>query len=124
MNRDQKIRDDFLGITRDDYGGGVASFSGLSFEKLNWLLDRDFVDLEERQNDSPSIFEFQSFMIAHPCFTALGYVVDGSRSDYRVSIEGLSGNTTDVNEMLEFSKFNRLADEFICDKGNQYSWWD
>jgi len=124
MNREQQKRDDYLDVLSCEYYGGIASYSDLSLEGLKWLIENDFVDLEEQQNDSPSIAEFLSFMEEYPIFFAHGYVVDGSRPDYRVSIEGLSGHTNNMNEMLAFSKFNKKATEFDCDLGYQRSWWD
>lgn len=121
-NQDQETRNSMLELM--DECGGTQRFKNLKLETLKKLIFLCFVDLGERQNESPSIKKFLAFMEKYPSFTAHGYVVNHPRDDYRLTIEGLSGESVIPEEVLEFAKFNRLADEFDCETGYQRSWWD
>jgi len=124
LNMDQPLRDSIVGIVRANYSGGVERYRGLTLNKLRELIDNRFVDLDERQNNSPTIAEFYEFMKDHLEVKAHGYVVDASRDDYRVSIEGLEFNGPVVmSTMLDFVKLCRYADEFVCEQNKLYSWW-
>jgi hypothetical protein len=109
----------------DSYGGGIQSYTELDLQTLTQLVDEGFVDLEDRQNDSPSAGEYFEFLQTHPNFTVHGYAVNGNRPDYRITIEGLECKEGEYTQedLIDFVRFERLADEFRS-VGNLRSWWD
>jgi len=126
LSSNQARRDEILGIDSDDtYLGGTAEYYGLTIDKLNQLLEENFIDPYERQNDSPTVDEFREFLRDCPEVTAFGYAVHKRRDDYRVSIEGVefTGPVSMVT-MLEFVKLCRYADEFECTQTRLRAWWD
>lgn len=127
LNKDIKTRDEIIFDEYDPqkYVGGIRHYKELTYEQLEELDDKCFLDPEECQNYSPSIAEFMDFMKDHREFTAHGYVVSDTRDDYRVSIEGLFkfGNIT-YEETIEFVDMFRCADEFTCTKEELYCWYD
>jgi hypothetical protein len=125
LNKDQDFRDAIIGLADQRYMGGIARYQGLTKTKLELLINNNFVDMDGRQNDSPSISEFYEFMKDHPEVKAHGYVVDSSRDDYRVSIEGLEfSGPVSIATMSDFVQLCRYADEFTCEQNALYSWWD
>ena len=126
LNRDQNTRDILLKIEHQKYMGGIARFVSLDLERLEGLIKNDFVNLDDKQNEAPSIQEFYEFMKKYPCVKAHGYAVDKNRSDYRISVEGLHHTGNDISKelQLDFMKLCRKADELICTEKKLYSWWD
>ena len=123
LNRDEAKRNQII------HGKPVAKdaerFTGLSVEKLAQLVHESFIELDERQNESPTVQEFGRFMVQHPEFTCHGYTIVKERDDYRVSIEGLEYNGEVTKEQLiAFTKFCKHADDFIVEDDNLYAWWD
>jgi hypothetical protein len=95
---------------------------------LDELTELDAIgalDLEERQNDSPSIGQFLEFFRAfeHNGLSFIGYIIFPPRSDARISIEGFECHPTDAQKQLLQNHFGR-ADEFECKKGYCRAWWD
>ena len=64
-------------------------------------------------------------MQTHEGFTADGYVVTISRSDYRISLEGIS-KIGDISEtdMEDFEELASEADIFVCDEHMLSCWFD
>jgi hypothetical protein len=92
----------------------------ITLDELNVLNDLGLLDLEQSQNDSPTIGEFMEFMEAHDNVEAHGYVIT-NREDARLSIEGLRlPDETDKQTIIEFLLFCKNADEL----SEYYSWWD
>ncbi len=126
-NMDYKTRDEMLKL---EYHGGnsenydVAYFDGVTAETLEKLVNMGYADPEEYQNSSPTIGEILKFMKENPSFTAHGYVVTPHRDDYRVSIEGVQGNSEDECEIFNFINLFRHADDFNFGSGYQYAWYD
>jgi len=105
--------------------GGIARFENLSLSQLKELIDNNFIDLEDCQNSSPSVGEFYEFMKSNPKFTAHGYAVSHERSDYRVSIEGVSCNKPYTKkELADFVHLCRRVDDLVIEDKKLYSWWD
>lgn len=103
--------------------GGVRHFSELTAEELKELVDKDFIDLEECQNCSPTTQDFMEFLEEHPEFTAHGYAVSPERSDYRITLEGIKSEVEPDMDILEaFIEFCRFADDFSIHP--LYAWWD
>jgi hypothetical protein len=140
LGTDWQVRDGIIGdcFDRGDYLGGTKRFTGLSVERLSKIIELDLCDVEDRQNDAPTIAAFHKFMQKWPDLKAHGYAVHHSRKDYRLSIEGLElrVNSVDLDEPAFMKKFRQLAAEFkkFCKGANDlrveikngrlYSWWD
>ncbi len=107
------------------YTGGIRRFENLNLEKLKKLVDLKFVDVEEYQNDSPTIREFIKFMEKYPDYTVMGYVVSIERSDYRVSLDGIEkiAPAESKAEENEFIELFRNADDFNIND-EMYAWFD
>ena len=71
LNRNERQRDHIIFGEHDTavYMGGVRYFKNLSLEKLEQLIECDFVDLYERQNCAPSVKEIYEFMKKYPEYT-------------------------------------------------------
>ncbi len=126
-NMDYKLRDSMLEfdpLFGDKENYDVAHFHDLDAETLEKMIELGFADPEETQNYSPSIAEFLQFMQSNSGFKAHGYVVSHERPDYRLTIEGLAGHATDFDDMQNFMYAFRQADEFTCEVGTQYAWYD
>lgn len=124
FNKDQKRRDALLGITGNEYHGGICHYKELPFKTLSILLKEKFADPQHAQNDCPEIQIIFEFMKNHPEFSAHGYAVDIGRDDYRVSIEGVSGKPKDEQAMIDFANLFRGADDFMMSSSGCYCWYD
>jgi hypothetical protein len=120
MNKNIKRRDGLLNpfFCCKDYSGGIKRFDNLNLETLENLVKENFVELDDQQNNAPSIAEMMNFMIKYPKVTAHGYAVDVNRPDYRISLEGLNYQGETTNQMIEdFSDLFEDADEFEISNG-------
>lgn len=127
LNRDDVRRREIFApfVSPDKPSGGITRFNHLNLEALKQLIDENFADPTERQNDSPSIQEFYDFMEKHPGCGCHGYFVDIERSDYRVSLEGIIfGGKVTIPLLLDFASQFRSASEFEVDVHYLYCWWD
>lgn len=121
---DDSRRIELLGIDGDYKSGGIEHFSDLTHETLETLINEGYIELDMRQNYSPSTEEFYKFMVDHPDITAHGYAVSPIRDDCRITIEGLSGDVVDdLDTIYAFYDFCNSADT-ISIVGGLYSWWD
>ena len=123
-DKQNKERLSLLKLDTDDKFGGVNHFENLSSDTLQTLVDKGYADLDDKQNDAPTLGEFLSFMKQYPEFTAHGYVVSNDRNDRRISIEGLEGNTTDEHVIEAFKELSEYADELDCENGHCRCWFD
>lgn len=128
-NEQVALRDEIVfGQVQDwsDSMGGIKHFEQLTLGGLERLVKEGLIDLEEQQNDAPSVEEFLDFMRKYGVASAHGYVVDNEREDRRVSIEGLMIAREYVTYEIfrDFVKLCRFADEFNDDDNGLYSWWD
>lgn len=128
LNRNVKDRDEILfgDYDPDKYSGGVRHFSNLNVDKLTELIDNDFIEIDERQNLSPSTAEFYEFMQNHPAYMAHGYATSNTRSDYRITIEGLHRESKEEVSTGEYNDFRELCQLYEADEvvGAEYCWWD
>ena len=88
-------------------------------------MELNFIDLEDNQNNSPTVREFIEFMEKYPDYTVMGYTVSIDRDDYRVSLDGIEKRKVvySEEEVDDFSSLFGDADEF--DTGNaMYAWFD
>lgn len=125
-NKDTARRAAIIGIEDKIGAGGTQSYEGLTPAKLQQLVDEGFAELDERQNDAPSIGEFLEFVTDCPNIeiTFHGYVVSADRADYRVSVEGFDAKAKTKDELVALTQFGRHADEFDIDDNGVYAWWD
>ena len=104
LRRNAESRDELIfgEYNPDAYIGGVRHFENLSLNTLNMLLEKNYIEVDERQNNSPTTAEIKSFMERYPDYTAHGYAVAITRRDYRVTLEGVSkGRGADSSQELE-----------------------
>lgn len=131
FNLDQDLRDSRLmqpawryEMDLPGYSSGIMRFCEMNADTLEWMIANRFADPEDCQNDSPTIREFLDFMHKYPGVMAIGYVVDKSRSDYRLTVEGLEYEGNISKEMLADIIDNyRLADEFSLDHYDGFRIW-
>jgi len=125
LNRDDKLRQELMGISAK-YSGGIYSFRDMSVGTFDALLKNGFIDLYGRLYWSPTIAQFRVFAEKYKDedmrFT--GYLVSPDREDYRVSIEGIVANSLNQQFMQDFKMLFMMADEFECRDGYQRCWFD
>ena len=80
----------------------------------------DMFDMEETQNDSPSVGEFLEGALDEDIF--IGYVIDESREDKRVSIEGIITKSKKVASLFLESHPDEFEHNTL--KGPFRLWWD
>lgn len=106
--------------------GGTRHFRLMPIDDVNKLVDLKYLELEERQNESPTTETFIKFMTKWKKYdvTAHGYAVSKKRDDKRVTIEGLEVHSSKARKdpvfVREWFLFNRFADELDENR----SWWD
>ena len=126
LNRREKQRDNIIFGNRDTkaYMGGIRHFENLSLDKLEELINGNFIDISDRQNAAPTIKEIYGFMKKYPAYTAHGYAVTVERDDYRVSLEGVSKErgADSSEELADFTELFEHADEFSTSP--MYCWFD
>lgn len=139
LNRDQDRRDEILkpffeiankeraryGLAGDEYCGGVRSYEGLTVEALEDLIEEGFVDLDDCQNNSPTVREFLEFARERPMSVFFhGYAVHKNRDDYRVTIEGLSCPTGHAHKTQAFKDAWKAIGRSADEKSVTRLWWD
>lgn len=131
MNDNYKERDRILfgEYDPDKYLGGIRRFQNIDVQTLNTLVAHNYIELSECQNDSPSTEEFLEYAKAHPDIRFCGYAVSPDRDDYRITIEEVYQTLDGIDEILEFVRYFRFADEFTIDEcaNGLYeadAWWD
>lgn len=105
INRDCRKRDSIIfGDNKPDYTNGICRFKDLRVDKLNKLLDYNFIDDNHRHYEKiPSIRDIISFMNEWYEYDvkAHGYVLSCDREDYRVSLDGIEIlSKTDLSDEL------------------------
>jgi len=122
--RDKIIEPFFDRAYKDNWLGGVKHFEGMPVDVLKKLIKKGYADPEESQNSAPTIAKFVKFCEKHPEFRLHGYVVDRTRDDTRVSIEGV--DTENLNTSIEDLLIFRFADDFCLDTTERtfHCWYD
>ena len=125
LNRDDELRQKLMGIPVI-YSGGAFSFNNMSLKTLKSLFENGFIDLEDCQNESPTIGQFKDFVEKYPNenIRFIGYLISPERDDYRISIEGIEAKSHNIEFMKNFAKLFSMADEFVCEVGHQRCWYD
>jgi len=125
-NHNQAERDAWLGLQDETWRpGSIKYFGDLPASRMELLITEKFLDPEDAQNDAPSAGEFLEFMQKHPGSMAHGYAVNLDRTDYRISIEGISVASKYVTHqcVVDFVEMCRHADSFTIDE-QLYCWFD
>lgn len=121
-----EARDSIIGednFRESVYFGGVRHFENLTLAQLTELIELEFCNPADRQNDAPTAGQFYKFIKKFPFLCAHGYTVHQSRDDYRMTIEGLHFEGTPSEEqVVAFRKFCKSADNLPHCNG-LYSWW-
>jgi len=128
LNRDDALRQSIIGITAV-YGGGICHFENLTLTMLNKLIENRFVDLDDKQNyNAPTIREYWELLKKYPDepITLHGYIVSPERDDYRISIEGLKGESRNTDFIRDFRALcvRHPCGEIIISCNYQYCWYD
>lgn len=127
LNKDVATRDKMIfgSYDKSKYSGGIRHFENLDLDTLKHLLEKNFVDRAENQNDSPTIGEIVDFMKKYDGYTGHGYAVEVEREDYRVSLEGVSKDrAADSEEELNEFRFVFGNADNLSDSGQMYCWFD
>jgi hypothetical protein len=122
-NQDQERRDKLVNAKYENFDKSYAHYSDVSVDTLKILLDEKFANPADVQNSAPTIQEFYDFMVKHPEYKAHGYVIGLERSDYRVSVEGLSGVPKNIESRLDFFRKFRHADDLNEYRDGSVSCW-
>lgn len=108
--------------------GGIYRFTYLTYDGLKELVGNKYIPLCERQNYSPTVGQwidlFEKYKLKDRIYF-LGYIVEISRSDRRVSIDGIEasvGSKFSAEEWKAICKITSSADEFHTDP--LLAWWD
>ena len=127
-NHNMKLRDEIIfgEYNLDEYSGDCRHFENLTRIQLIKLLNHNFISMEERHNDAPTVEQFLEFMSKYPGYVASGYVISDKRSDYRVSITGLKRNEGfySQEERDDFYELFKDADDFEISTTNMFCWFD
>ena len=128
LNKDIEHRDNLIFGTYEPskYSGGIRRFEQLDRAKIIELVANKFIDLDDRQNSSPSALEFFKFICDNQGYLAHGYAVTDKRDDYRVTIEGLEKNSDEISaeERVRFVMAFRDADDLVAENNQLYCWYD
>lgn len=128
-NRNVTLRDEIIfgKYEPQEYPGGCRRFDGLTLDKLEQLIKDDYMVLSERHNNAPPVEKFISFMEKYPGYVATGYAISVNRGDYRVCVDGLEkpdGGYTTMDELDDFYKLFREADDFTVGTKAMSCWFD
>lgn len=127
LNTDWRRRDKILGIDVDweSEPGGTILLKQIELATLEQLFRERFLDPNDRQNEAPSAQQFLFFIQKHPETVAHGYAISPLRSDYRITIDGLSVDPSFATKdmTLAFTEFCKDADELEIENG-LWAWWD
>lgn len=132
-NMDYKRRDELLfGANcqpEEKWAGGIKYFS-ITPSVMRQLIDEGFVDVTEKQNDSPDIGAYMEFLESledNVAWRINGYAVSHNRGDYRISVEGCETNWPsydNVKDVISFANLFRFADDFELSPSRAYCWFD
>ncbi len=91
----------------------IFNFEGLEFEDAKECVRKGWLNLNENQNESPTVGEIIEFLRSNPSFSAIGYVVNPEREDTRISFEGVIAiKEPTPEEYKAYVDMFRTADEF------------
>lgn len=114
-------------FNRAKYPGGIRHFNDLTTLQVNQLKDLGLLDLNDSQNDSPTMGEMIDFLKARETdgWYVIGYCVSPERSDFRVTFEGIGKSTPpSKQDIIDFTTLFRWADEFYVNNEGLRCWYD
>lgn len=131
MNKNYESRDQILFGKYDpeSYFGGCKRFH-CSYGTMKRLVEENFIELNECQNESPSTKDFMESFVDFDDVIFNGYAISPNRDDYRVTIEGFDIEIpdTDFDKITFLVETFHFADEFSFQhNGDTYymhAWWD
>lgn len=109
------------------YGGGIRSFEDLTMIQINQLEGIDVLNMNERQNESPTVGEMLDFLKERETdgWYIHGYCVSPERDDFRISFEGVGKRTPpSKQDIIDFALLFRWADEFYVGEDGLRCWYD
>lgn len=109
------------------YLGGCRRFEQLNLEQLTQLEALGALDMDDAQNESPTISEILAFLTSRDTegWYAGGYCISPDRGDFRISIDAVGKSTPPSrDDLIDFVKMFRYADELSIDDGSLYCWFD
>lgn len=122
------IIDDEADVYDDKPIGGIKRFTGLAASGVNQLEHLNLIDVNDRQNNAPSIAEFQKFAREHPDndISFDGYTVIPERDDYRTSIDAIRMSLYDYQDLADFVELckGHTPDELNTENNQLRAWWD
>lgn len=128
-NRSVALRDEIIfgEYEPEKYLGGIRRFDGLTLDRLEKLVENEYMALCDRQNAAPPVEVFIDFMAKFPGYGVTGFVISIERGDYGMGIDGmekLDGGCDTMDEMDEFYKLFRKADDFAIGTKAMSCWFD
>ena len=109
-----------------EYEDGIRAFEKVPYDVLDQLVAANLIDLDDRQNNSPTAGELIAYGKSHRNVTFDGYAVERDRYDHRVTITTVRQNFDESNpeDAAEFSEKFCNADTLKVTENNGYAWWD
>jgi len=104
MNKDDALRQKIIGNEKEEYHGGIKRFGYLPLKKFEELVKNDLIDLRDQHNNAPPMDEFYKLLKKYsdePVWLH-GYIVSPEREDYRITVEGIEGNSLNINLLIDF----------------------
>lgn len=123
--RDQIIFGEDYNVKK--YVGGLRYFDELTLIQINQLEELDIIDMDECQNDSPTIGEMLEFLRSRETdgWYVHGYCISPERDDFRITFEGVGKKTPpSKQDIIDFASLFRWADEFQADNDGLRCWYD
>lgn len=130
LNQDQARRQELLGHNLDTREtNGVTRFSGLPPERLATLVEEMFLHPQWQHSDAPPAVAFFEFLSHFPGTTAGGYAISNARPDYRIGLDSVSCDLSELaadaqaNLREAFAVFSEGADRVDEDAHLLHAWW-
>lgn len=120
---DNKRRFELLGMPES---AEFTRFDSLPVASLRLLIDEGFAELDDQQNEAPTLGEFLAFGDEREELgvTFMGYAVEPSRPDCRISIEGMYAYPKSMGDLNDLYQFCAAADESGYNGAEFYAWFD
>lgn len=102
----------------------IIHFTELPLSVAKKLERMGFVDPEEYQGEGPTNKVIMEWVAEHPGFWLHGYLITEKRDDTRINFEGVGCNDYDDQELKDFTKMFRHADDFVIEPDRLWAWYD
>ena len=126
MNKNYQLRDKIIFGENIPKYIDICHFNNLNLKQLEQLINYNFIELDEYQNNSPTTQEIYDFMKKYPDYIAHGYVVTINRNDYRTTLEGIEkyNKFMSLQEERDFYELFSQADDLVIEDFYIYCWYD